>query len=54
MEDRNVSLAVSIPVGRYSIQGDLTIPRGSVAAIIFAMAAAAVATVPETNTWQKR
>ena len=36
MEDRNLPLAVSIPVGRYSIQGDLTIPRGSVAAVIFA------------------
>ena len=36
MEGSNVPLAVSIPVGRYSIQGDLTIPRGSVAAVIFA------------------
>jgi len=36
MEDRSVPLAVSIPVGRYSIQGDLTIPPGSVAAVIFA------------------
>ena len=25
MEDRNLPLAVSIPVGRYSIQGDLTL-----------------------------
>ena len=36
MEDRHLPLAVSIPVGRYSIQGDLTIPPGSVAAVIFA------------------
>ena len=36
MEDRNLPLAVSIPLGRYSIQGDLTIPGGSVAAVIFA------------------
>jgi pimeloyl-ACP methyl ester carboxylesterase len=36
MEGGNLPLAVSIPVGRYAIQGDLTIPRGSVAAVIFA------------------
>jgi pimeloyl-ACP methyl ester carboxylesterase len=36
MESGNLPLAVSIPVGRYAIQGDLTIPRGSVAAVIFA------------------
>jgi putative phosphoribosyl transferase len=37
MEDKKLlRSAVSIPVGRYAIQGDLTIPSGSVAAVIFA------------------
>jgi putative phosphoribosyl transferase len=36
MKHGNPSLTVSIPVGRYAIQGDATIPQNSVAAVIFA------------------